>query len=1330
MKPNSFTYLIILVLQIYICNAQPYYFKHYQVENGLSNNTVHCILQDRRGFLWMGTKDGLNCFDGYTFRVFRHNPKDKNSIEDNIVHTLSLDQKGGLWVGTDKGLDKYDFDKETFVHIKTATGKQVASIAHDAQNNTWFTLGTSLMMFDKRGKLTDYSPYQHFEATSIAYANNSIWVSTAAGTIERLKSRQPYFTSYNLFSHSKWVASNHIETIYSAGNKKILVGTTNQGAKEFNCVDGTYKDLLTYKEDHTEIYVRNFLKVSNQKVWIATESGIYIYNTQTGSFTHLKKSYNDPYSLSDNAIYALYKDKEGGVWAGTYFGGLNYYSQQYSIFNKFYPGSDDENSLKGNVVREICKDSHGNMWLGTEDHGLNKLSADKRTWTHYCPNGSNGLSNTNIHGLMPNGDELFIGTFERGLDVLDINSGKVKRVYLAGKDSNELKSNFIMGFCRTRSGVILTGTTKGLYQYRNSSKDFHLISKIPQDAFIYAIQEDFRGNIWLGTVNEGLYYYNPKQDIGRKVKFKSHAKVLERATINGLFEDSNHKMWLATEGLGLWNYNPESGSYKCYNIENGFPSNHIYKILEDTNKNLWISTSHGLVCLNLSKNSITVYTKANGLLSDQFNYNSAFKDTDGTLYFGCVKGMISFNPAAFKQDVITYPVYITGLQINNKDVTVKGRDSLLNQSINHIKQIKLNHNQSSFSIDFAALNFSSPEMTRYQYKMKGLDNGWTELKRNRKVYFTQLSPGHYTFMVKAVNSSNEWDSKVTKLEIYIAPPIWESFGAYVLYILIGLLVIYYLFKRYHLKIRQKHERFIELLNHDKEKQIYTAKIEFFTNIAHEIRTPLTLIKGPMENIIKELEVVPNVQDNLKMMEKNTNRLLELTNQLLDFRKTELDGYRLNFVRTDIGQLLADIFSQFKSLADSKNIVFTLKQPDENVYAYVDVDAFMKIITNLIGNAVKYGYSVVEIELMKYKAEDKTFTIEFKNDGYLIPFEMREKIFEPFFRMKVAEKHTGTGIGLPLSRSLTELHKGILTLGEPVDNLNIVLLSLPIHQDYEFDFTVPGVNTVQPDADSRDILDTSTKPVILLVDDNPEILEFISRELRDKYAVVKARNGQEAINHIGSKNVQLIVSDVMMPVMDGFELCKKIKTNLAYSHIPIVLLTAKSTLQNKIEGLDIGADAYLEKPFSPDYLLVQIANLLSNREKIKEHFASSPVTSIKSIAHSKADEKFLEKLNAIICENIQNTDLDVELIASLMNMSRPTLFRKIKAVSNLTLNELVNITRLKAAANLLEEGTYKIYEIANMVGYNSQSQLGRNFLKHFGTTPTDYQQNKQKVRVNL
>lgn len=1314
-------FLLVLAILLITGNSligQSYYFRDYQVEDGLSHNSVTCALQDKEGFLWLGTKDGLNRFDGYTFKVFRSDPEESGSIGSDFIQ--SLYQNGGqLLVGTSRGLYKYNAQTERFKLINGTLNNHVRDINKDDNGNIWFISGfTPVKYNESKETIQYYSVNKYFSATSICHAaDGSIWFSTISGTINKYDSISDSFISYNVFDISEKTSSKWVEKVYPGGKNSILVGTQSHGVKLFDLNTYTYKNILPKNPDNSEIFVRDFLQSSKDEYWIATESGIYVYNISTGAVINLKKNYNNPYSISDNAVYTLCADKEGGIWAGTYFGGVNYYPKQYTSFEKFFPVSN-ENSISGNAVREITQDKYGKFWIGTEDAGLNKFDSETGNFIHYKPTGSKtSLSYHNIHGLLATGDELWVGTFEHGLDVMDIKTGKVLRHYSAGNKPNELKSNFIHSLHQTRSGKILVGTSLGLYYYIRETDDFTAIPEFPTYHYTFML-DDHQGRIWAGTLRDGLYYFNPATN--RKGYFKyepGNESSISSNSVTSIFEDSKNNIWISTEG-GLCKYNPDENNFKRYNIKHGFPSNIIYSILEDEKGNLWVSTSKGLVFFNPESEKIKTYKKTHGLLSDQLNYNSAYKDANGRMYFGSVKGLINFNPSEFVENDFIPPIHITGFQVQNKELLVGKENSPLKQSITETEKIILDHNQSSFSIDFAALSYTAPHMAEYAYKLEGINTDWTYLKTNRKVYFTELAPGNYTFKVKASNSGGLWNDEATELKIQILPPFWASSWAYLLYITLGLLLVYYGVRSYHRKTQQKNRRKIKLLEIEKEKEVYHSKIEFFTNVAHEIRTPLTLIKGPLEKIIKIPFNKPAITENLKIMEKNTQRLLDLTNQLLDFRKTEINEFSLTFVKVDISDLLEDLISRFKPAAEQKNLSIVIDLPKEKLYAYVDPEAFTKIFSNLLNNAVKYAKRKVEVSVKPFNMnEDKTFTIMVKNDGSLIPVEMRDKIFEPFFRLEENKEKTGTGIGLPLARSLTELHSGSLKISPDSGDMNTFSLTLPVHQKKEFklyeDNQEENTDLIEAE-DSRDL-----KPVILVVEDNKEMLDFIADELTKEYAVIKACNGEKALNFLKEQNVQLVISDVVMPVMNGFELCQHIKTTLDYSHIPIILLTAKNTMQAKIEGLETGADAYIEKPFSPDHLHVQIANLLTNRNKIKEYFSNSPLTHIKSMAYSKADEQFLKKLDEAIHENIADTELNVEFLAENMNMSRPTLYRKIKAISNLTPNELINIARLKKAAELLAEGDYRIYEVANRVGYNSQTSFGRNFQKQFGMPPSEY-----------
>jgi len=1028
---------------------QPYYFRHYQVEQGLSNNAVICSIQDKRGFMWFGTKDGLNRYDGYTFKVFRYRPDDTNSIGSNFIHAICEDSSGNMWVGTENGLYGYDGATERFKLVGPAPAGAVRAVQADGVGNLWFVSGFSLFKYSPAsGRLRYYDIGHYFEASSICLAaDGRVWVGTTNGYLERYDPATDGFVAYDVYAHSRRDGSRWIEKVYATADGQILVGTSTQGAKSFRVGTGEYVDLLTYNSDGTEIFVRAFLQVKDGEYWIATESGIFIYNA-SGGVVNLHKLYNDPYSISDNAVYTFTKDREGGIWVGTYFGGINYYPRQYTPFRKYFPRTG-ENSLGGNVVREIHEDQYHNLWIGTEDAGLNRFNTATQSFTHFQPDGTTtGLSYANIHGLLPRGNELWVGTFEHGLDVLDVRTGKVVRRYNAESGRSSLKSNFIYCIYQAPGGQVMLGTTIGAYRYDSVKDDFDSLAYLPLHCWYSSLLQDRRGTVWAGTYGSGLYCYDSG---GRTTNYRynrADSGSLCSDRVNSIFEDSRGWLWFATEG-GLCRLDRERRGFVRYTTANGLPSNFILCLLEDRKGRLWISTSRGLVCMDPVRGVVKVYTQASGLLSDQFNFNSAYQDPAGTMYFGSARGFISFNPDHFTTNQLVSRVYITGFQVHNRELPIAAEGSPLKQSITSTNAVVLPYNQSSFSIDFALLSYTAPEISEYAYRMEGIDKSWTFLKANRKVYFTELAPGTYVFRVKASNSDGVWDQKETELTIEILPPWWRSWWAYLLYGLAVAGVVRYIIYSYHVRTEEKNRRRMELLEAAREKEIFKSKIEFFINVAHEIKTPLTLIKAPLEKVMRVAGGQQDIKDSLAIMHRNTNRLLDLTTQLLDFRQAELQGYSLNFVKVNITALVGEMCQGFITLAEQKNVLFTVQLAAGPLYAYVDRDAFSKILSNLLSNAVKYASGKVEVCLGGVVSGDASFSIFISNDGYIIPKEMKEKIFEPFFRLKETEKQKGAGIGLALSRSLAGMHKGTLEMGVGGD-VNVFVLTIPIHQEIEFD----------------------------------------------------------------------------------------------------------------------------------------------------------------------------------------------------------------------------------------------------------------------------------------
>ena len=1307
-----FLFIFFLLFSINFIHAQEYYFKHFQVEEGLSNNTVITSIQDEDGFMWFGTKDGLNRFDGYRFKTYRSQNDPIHSLGSNYIQSLHA-YKGTIWVGSDKGLYQYDKKTDQFTVLNEAINDRINDINHDQKGNIWFISGNILYKYAPLKKETKtFSPNKYFVATSITRdTKGEIWASSL-NKIYHYSEENLSFENIPLNPPSNKI-NFRITVIYALDENNIVIGTQNHGVLLYNRKDKTTTDLkFSTKEP---VFVRQFKRRGNQELWIASESGVYVYNLKTINSVNLKKNYNDPYAISDNAAYSITIDKENGIWIGTYFGGINYHQKQYTQFKKYFP-QKNQNSISGSAVREIHKDDAGDFWIGTEDAGLNRFNPKTGIFTSYLPNGSkNSVSYYNIHALLPRKDKIWAGTFEHGLDVLDRKSGAVIRHYSANDASTGLRSNFIFSFYETKKKELLVITTSGIYKYNEQKDNFEILKMFPETAHYTNFKEDSEGNSWAGSYRDGLFFYNPKTK-KREVFIYDYKNPngISNNSINSIFEDSRKNLWFATEnGLNL--LDKKTRTFKKFTTKNGFPSNVVYSILEDETKNLWLTTSKGLVKFNPDHKTIKIYTTANGLLSDQFNYSSAFRDNNGDMYFGNLNGMISFNPKNFTKNKYTPSIFITNLQINNKDIDVNENDSPIKQSISHLDELELDNNQSSFNLEFASLNFTAPELTEYWYKLENVNNDWVYLGRNNKVFFTELAPGDYVFKVKSLNSFGVW-SKEVALKIVILPPFWASSYAYFFYFLLICGSFYYII-RYSQNLTQiKNNRKIKHLNDEKEKEIYQAKIDFFTNVAHEIRTPLTLIKGPLEKLLVMEHPSAEVPQNLSIMKKNTSRLLKLVNELLDFRKSEIGGLKLTFVEANISSLVRNLHFRFSQLIEERGIEFELELGEKDIFAFVDKEAFKKILSNLINNAIKYSKDKVSITLFR---DEKKLTLIVKNDGDLIPFQLKDKIFEPFFRVDNMDSASGTGIGLSLAHSLAQLHNGSLQLIAD-SKLNIFEVVVPLHQEEEFMLYTDAekdVNQKETEPVEREI--KQEKSQILVVEDNEDLLQFITTELGSSYIVLKADNGENALKIIHNENIQLVISDVSMPVMDGITLCKKIKTNLETSHIPVILLTAKNSLKSQIDGLEVGADAYIAKPFSMDYLKVQANNLIENRKQIMNYYASSPLSHIKSIAHNKTDEKFLKKLDEEILKNITDQDLSVESLAEIMNMSRSTLYRKIKDISNLSPNELINLVRLKRAAELLLNENYKMYEIAEIVGYKSQTSFGRNFQKHFAMSPSDY-----------
>jgi signal transduction histidine kinase/ligand-binding sensor domain-containing protein/DNA-binding response OmpR family regulator len=1323
MKTPFIIFLLATIVSNISANATDnYYFRHYTNKNGLSHNTVYCSLQDRKGFMWFGTDDGLNRFDGYSFQVFRYNNLDNSGrslINDRII-SLMEDSSGKIWVCTGGGVCYYDYETgffHPFILDSHASAYFAEQVYEDKSGNIWLRDHFNITRYDKKtGSFKTYRSDEYkFRSVTMVMMEEGVPVFADASSLFVYDPESDHFD--RLFSLEKFRKNDMtvIMSVKEVPQVGFFIGTDLEGLLFYHAHNATFETLIP------EIHVRSIIQFNANTYWIASESGIYIYNLIDKSVINLRKSLTNDYTIADNAVYSLTKDREGGVWVSSFFGGINYLPKNYTNFT-YYIGGKTHPGMLGNTVREICPDKYGNLWLGTEDNGINRFDPRTNKMVNYSLlNPERKLSATNIHGLYAEGDTLWIGSFNKGIELMHIPTGKVFKNYNSANTNGGLISNFILCFCRTRQGDLLVGTSNGIVIFDKKNDTFSRWKGIGN--LVRQILEDGNGNIWVST-NGGLYKYTPpvvgkdgietEEKVGRYAETSSsRSQGLGSSNTTSVFEDSKGRIWITTV-YGFSLYNKYTDSFNRITTSDGLPGNMIYRIVEDEEHLFWISTANGLVRFNPETHVIHTYSYSDGLHETQFNFSSSYKSPDGVIYMGTVDGMISFNPKHFTKDTYIPQLYIT--RIYTHDNPGNSRFLLKHASADGPYTLKLPYNSSTFTVSYIAPSYTSPDAIKYSYILDGVDKEWIYMDKNKGVTFASLSPGEYTFRVRSTNSSDIWQDNIQTLHIIITPPFWATIWAYLVYlfVIVLCLVIFYRYKKRKFFREARHNQ--ELFEVEKERELYNAKIQFFTFITHEIRTPLTLIKAPLEKIMRSEDGNETTKQNLEIIEKNTQRLLDLSNQLLDFRKTESRGFRLNFVKTDVILLMENILTPFIPVFQNECKKFSADLPEKHIFAYIDRNAFTKIVTNMLTNALKYSSGNISLTCKSPDEASGSFQIIVTNDGIVVPDKERENIFTPFYRLKETENAQGSGIGLSLSRTLAGFHHGSIDYRETQDGFNRFILTLPTRQeDYNFDLSE------KPDT-GREELTTfaaSDKPVLLIVEDQQDMRLFLVEELSCNYEIVDAENGKQALASLEKNRVDLIISDIMMPLMDGYELCDEVKNNIQYSHIPFILLTAQHNLQSRLTGLSQGADAYMEKPFSLEHLSAQIENLLKNRERIRKAYLEKPQTPTSSLAVSSVDNRFLEKLNTYIENNLTNEQLSVDMIAGEMNMSNSSLYRKVKAISDLSPVDFIRMARLKKAVQLMQSGEKRIGEIAYLVGFSSPAYFSTSFQKQYGKPPSEF-----------
>lgn len=1293
--------------------ATPLFFNRYSTQNGLSNNCVYAILQDRYGFLWAGTTDGLNRFDGVTYKTFY---KQELGVNSSYIISLCEDNQGNIYIGTDNGVSVYNREKDIFQRIeKIANTKlkirnKVSVIKQDDEGKIWMTVDKQgLFSFNPAtGKLKNYLTingiYPSVSGVSYFYfaKNKPGLISYYFENLYVTDKTFKHITPFTLSDGSQpYKRDNILRIIKGTNDNTIYVASVNRGVCEINLSQNTIR---TVCPDYNEKVTPNDLYLDqNNILWIATNNGLYQYNTRTEQLNHLELLDDKLLSLSDLEVMTLIIDDIKGIWLGSFNHGLLHNNNEFIRFEKFF--QTPSVSLIGKIVREFEEDKNNIIWMGTRRSGLFTYDPKKNQLERYR---NNELPET-IFGLCRDNDNLWLGSYD-GIYLLNIKTGAVK-IYNRRNKNSKVRDNRTTKIYKNSQNQILVGTALGLLQYDATKDDFISIDTF-KGIFVDDIIEDRKGNMWYATYANGLY----KKDrmSGKFINYKNNPDDSSSIPCNkviSLFEDNKQHIWITTFGGGLCRLNNDE-TFTTFDISNGLPSNIIYKIIEDNTGIFWISSQKGLIKFKPETKEIKVYTTADGLLNDEFNFLSGIKTDDGSIIFGSQDGFIRFNPKDFVSNPKVPKIVITDLLINNQMMKADEKNSPLKCGINQTNKVELTATQNNLQFKFSILNFHSPLNNKLYYKLDGFDKEWQKMSSQHSISYNNLPSGKYILYVKGVSSDGVWNKSFHPIRIIVKPKFYKSTIAIILYFAVIVFLLAFTF--YYLRKRTiiKHRKQQKIYEKNKEIELYNEKMDFLSNIAHEIKTPLTLIRTPIENIIKTSENLDReINDDLNLINYNALHLSKLINEFLDFSKIGKKGFKLSCIELDIVEKIKFLKYNFHNIAESKHINISLTNSDEHIFVFADEQQIVKIFNNLFNNALKYAKNYISIHI---QSKENQVVISVKNDGVIIPLDKRKSIFETFIQFQDPEKiyMEGFGLGLSLSQKFAELHSGSLVMDDDLTSNNFIL-TLPLlrtSQEKE-EIVTHETSALETNEDGR--------PVVLFVEDNIDLLSYIERKLSKHYKILTATNGEIALNIINNKLVDIIVSDISMPQMDGLEMCKELKKNFETSHIPIIVLSAHTSMQSKIICIEQGIDIYIEKPFSMEFLVSSINGQLNKRKTLINLYKSIVNPSPNESNLSERDKGFLIELDEIVIKNMGDPDFSNEQLAELLFLSKSTLNRKFKGLLNTTPNEYIRTKRLIMAAKLLTEGSLRINETCYQVGFGTPSYFIKCFKNFYGKLPTEY-----------
>lgn len=1336
----SFLFLLIPAKSSAIDAVNNLNFDFYSQEHGLSNNQIHCILQDKKGWMWFGTSQGVCRFDGYKFTVFKNNVEDSTSLKGNLVRTIFEDSKGQLWVGTENGgLNKFNREKENFQHLfyygnqAVLRDASVTSVHEDPAGNLYVGTETQLFRMENEGSLIEIKPsnkaiFTEYFRVLQTDQSGKIWIGTNNGLFiysQKENQVQKIDLPQNISSNQE------IWAIYKDVDGTMWIGTYANGLYTINPNTLEIKQVVLDRNNDRSLTVRAIAKDRNGKYWIGTRGGLYIFEKNKGVTAFYYHDEREPKSLVNNSIQHILHDVKGDVWIGTR-NGINFLIEERQNILGYKSMQGDNRYLNSSEIFAFWMDRKGDIWAGTESGGINILDRKTGRFKYLVPQpgNPNSLSRNCIKALLDDGkNNLWIGTFLGGIDVLSLQTGTYRHYKNNPNDPSSLSDNRVWALLRDSKNQIWAGTGSGLDKFDPETNSFIHHRNLVDGEQVNWLSEDDEGCLWIGS--ENLIIYNPK--------IEEVVRVNE--TTRYMLQDSKKRFWLATLNKGIALYSKEKGIIKYYTEKNGLANNQTLTILEDDEHFLWISTTNGLSKFDPETERFHNYSLKNGFQNNQFTYGAAYKTPDGELLFGGISGFNIFNPTKIKSGDYFAPIVLTDLKIFNKSVKIGDhKRDVLTKSISETERISLKYDQNSITLDFASFDYANSLGIQYSYFLEGFDKDWNEPSPSRSATYTNLDPGEYTFRVKTLSIDRQESNSGPELIITVLPPYWETwwFRLLIFITVFGLLYMLIIFLLNKEKL--KNDLVLERMNTKKIHELDMMKLRFYTNISHEIRTPLTLILGPLEKLRNNTIPEPEIKGHLEVMHRNASQLHQLINQLLDFRKMETGNLKLNLSRGDLVSYISEIVESFGKYAEEKEIELKFNSLKKEIVTSFDADKVAKIMNNLLSNAFKFSgkggkiavnlslvFDSDENEQLDNSPDKRIIEITVKDSGIGISESNLDKIFTRFFQVDEQGKQSGTGIGLALTKELVKLHNGkIFVVSKPGKGAKFTV-QLPYQelQNAEMAEHVDGdekgenehLLTIADEQIGEQII--AGQKIMLLVDDNADVRYFIKSHFSASYHVLEAGNGVEGWEAALKTIPDIIISDVMMPDVDGFEFCRKIRKDERTSHIPIILVTALGSREHEIEGLSHGADDYITKPFDLVILQTKIENILSVRQSLKQKYTGEMLLQPRNIILSSPDERFLQKAIDVVEDNIDDPDLDIERFASEIGVSRMQLYRKLDALTEMTVKEFVRNIRLKRAAQMLVQKKLNVSEVAYAVGFKDLSHFRKCFKQEFGMSASEY-----------